>query len=489
MGTAEAIVNWDMETMMPPRAVELRSEQLGVLSQIHHKMSTSPQIGKLLKALDNQKFKEMDEVKKRNVELIRKNYEEQTKLSTKLVKDIARQQAMTVNSWKKAKAAKDYSIFKPDLTKLVTLNKQAAEILRKVKQTKTSYDALLDIYEPKMNAEVINGVFEELKSGIQRLLCKIEAASFQPNKDILLQEVPTEKQRQISRTIAKLLGYDVASPNSGGRIDETEHPFTTGYYDDVRITTHYHRNNFANSIFSVLHETGHALYEQNLPQKWKYMPVGAPCSLGFHESQSRLYENIIGRSLEYWIFALPKIKSNAAPILDSLKLKNFIRTINAVKPSKIRIEADEVTYNLHVIIRFQIENALFEDKLGIDELPEVWNQKYKETLGLDVKNDSEGMMQDTHWASGLYGYFPTYALGNIYSGQIVNAMEKDESQWRIKLSEGSLAPIQNWLQNKIYSKGNLYDPKVLIKRATGTELNVQPYLNYLERKFSRLYEF
>jgi carboxypeptidase Taq len=302
---------------------------------------------------------------------------------------------------------------------------------------------------------------------------------------MLHQEVPVEKQKLIARALAQTLGYDVTSPNAGGRIDETEHPFTTGYYDDVRITTHYHPDSFASSIFSVLHETGHALYEQGLPQEWKYQPVGSPCSMGLHESQSRLYENVIGRSREFWTSVLPKIKALAAHSLSNLELDKFVHAVNAVQPSKIRIEADEVTYSLHIIIRFQMEKDLFAGKVAVEELPSLWNQKYKETLGVNVENDTEGVMQDTHWASGLYGYFPTYALGNIYTGQIMGAIQRENAAWRSELAQGNLNNIRKWLADNIYSYGNLYDPADLIKKATGTALTVKPYLAYLNEKYSK----
>jgi carboxypeptidase Taq len=491
LGSAEAIVNWDMETMMPPKAVELRSEQLALLSQIHHKMITAPTTEKLLATiLKDPNYDSLNEVEKRNVQLIKKNYDEQTKLPTNLVTAITKQQTITVNTWKKAKATKDFSIFKPELEKLITLNKQAAEILKKVKETKTSYDAFLDIYEPKITTEIITKIFNELQEGLRTLLAKIETAAHESEKRVLTENISPEKQREIAKMLMQTLGFETPpAPNAAGRLDETEHPFTTGYYDDVRITTHYHPDNFTSSIFSVLHETGHALYEQGLPQNWKYLPIGSPCSMGFHESQSRLYENIIGRSSEFWTFALPKMKNLAKPFLKTLTLDKFVRSINSVKPSKIRIEADEVTYSLHVIIRFQIEKDIFAGKVNVNELPALWNQKYKEIMGIRVENDSEGVMQDTHWASGLYGYFPTYALGNIYSGQIADAIQQESPNWRNELAQGNLLPIRKWLTNNIYNQGDLYDPTDLIKKATGSELEVKTYLKYLEEKYSKLYGF
>ena len=489
LGTAQGIIHWDMETMMPPGAVEQRSEQLALLSRIHHKLATDPEIGKLLKIIQgSSQYNTLSQIEKRNIYLINKSYLEQASLPEKLVAEIAKQEAVTVNIWKKAKAKKDFNLFKTDLKKLFELEKQAAEILMKVKKTKTPYDALIDNFEPKMNSDHIASTFEQLQQGLKRLLSKIQACSNKSDTTILSLQVPPENQRQISQLLTQTLGYDTTSPSAHGRIDETEHPFTEGYYDDVRITTHYHLNNYASSIFSVLHESGHALYEQNLNPKWKYQPIGSTCSYGIHESQSRFYENIIGRSKEFWTSFMPKLKK-AAPGLANIDLNLFMHAINKVELSKIRIEADEVTYNLHIIIRFEIEKDLFADKITISELPEVWNEKYADYLGVTVQNDSEGVMQDTHWASGFYGYFPSYALGNIYSGQIAAAITKDLPDWRIQLKLGKLSRVNDWLKTNIHRQGDVYDPEVLIKKATGTSIDSKPYLQYLSEKYGSLYGF
>jgi carboxypeptidase Taq len=490
LSSAQSVVHWDMETMMPPRAVEQRSQQLALLSRISHKMSTTPEIGKLLnEILASPQHDALDEMERRNVYLIKKSYDEQIALPEKLVSDIAEQQAVTLNTWKKAKKAKNFAVFKPELEKLLALNKQAAQILMQVKETATPYDALLDDYEPNMTADAVAATFSKLQRGLVKLLEKIQDNQNQPDTGMLRIRVPVEKQRKIAQALTQKLGYDTASPTAGGRIDETEHPFTSGYYDDVRITTHYHPDNYASAIFSILHETGHAIYEQNLNPEWKYQPAGSPCSFGIHESQSRLYENIIGRSEEFWTHTLPKLKQIASPALADVSLSRFVHAINKVEPSKIRIEADEVTYNLHVIIRFQIEEDLFADKIAVNELPEIWNQKYKKYLGVNVENDSEGVMQDTHWASGLYGYFPTYALGNIYSGQMLAALTRDIHDWRSQLAQGNLEGINVWLTKNVHSQGDLYDPADLIKRITGKELDAEPYLEYLREKYSMLYGF
>jgi len=487
LSSAQSIIHWDMETMMPPKAVEQRSQQLALLSRISHKMSTAPEIGKLLNAiLTSPQHDTLNEVEKRNVHLTKKNYDEQTALPEKLVSEIAKQRAITVNTWKKAK---NFAVLQPELEKLVALSKQTAQILMQVKETTTPYDALLDIYEPKMTADIIAATFSQLQRGLATLLEKIQNSPNQPDTSILRIRIPVEKQRKIAQALTQTLGYDTISPTAGGRIDETEHPFTSGYYDDVRVTTHYHPDNYASSIFSVLHETGHAIYEQNLNPDWKYQPTGSPCSFGVHESQSRLYENIIGRSKEFWAHILPKLKQITAPALTDVSLSQFFHAINKVEPSKIRIEADEVTYNLHVIIRFQIEKDLFANKISISELPETWNQKYRDFLGVNIENDSEGVMQDTHWASGFYGYFPTYALGNIFSGQLLATLANDMQDWRSQLAQGNLEDIRVWLTKNLHSYGDLYDPADLILRITGKKLDAELYLEYLREKYSGLYGF
>lgn len=488
--SAESIVDWDMETKMPPRGIVLRSQQLAMLTQIEHKISTDPEIGTLLKKVErNSRYENLNQFQKRNVHLIRKNYDEQTKLPEKLVVEIERQRAITIDVWKKAKSAKNFPMFKPELEKLYALRKQAAEILMKVKNTKSSYDALIDTFEPKMTSHMIAKTFDKLRTGLISILKKCESASRQPDPTILRRKIPINVQREISNSLAEFIGYDVQSKNAGGRIDETEHPFTTGYFDDVRITTHYYEDRFSSSVFSILHEGGHALYGQNMNHDWMYQPIGASCSYGFSESQSRFVENMIGRSKEFWTYYLPKLKAIVGKTFSDVNLDSFIHAINQVTPSKIRVEADEVTYCLHIIIRFEIEHDLFADKISIAELPEIWNQKYTDYLGLEIKNDSEGVMQDTHWASGYFGYFPSYALGNIYSGQILFTMQRDIPNWGSLLKKGDFHSIKQWLTENVYSQGKIYDPMDLLKKITGEEINVKHYIDYLDTKFSELYGF
>jgi carboxypeptidase Taq len=488
--SAASIVHWDMETKMPPKGISLRSQQLGMLSQIGYRMSTDPEIGVLLGKIEKHPdYEGLDKFQKRNVHLIRKVYDEQTKLPEKLVVDMAKQEAIAVDTWKKAKAAKNFSMFKPELEKFYDLKKQSADILMKVKKTNTPYDALIDIFEPKMTSDLIAITFDKLKKGLISIMEKCVNARKQPDPSIIKRKIPIDTQREISKSLVKFIEYDVESSKAGGRIDETEHPFTTGYFDDVRITTHYYEDKFTSALFSTLHEGGHAIYEQDLNHEWMYQPIGSGCSYGFHESQSRFVENMVGRSREFWTYYFPKLKALTGKTLSDVNLDAFVHAINQVRPSKIRVEADEVTYSLHIIIRFEIERDLFAGKVKISELPEVWNQKYKDYLGLKIENDSEGVMQDTHWANGYFGYFPSYALGNIYGGQILSRMNKDMPNWRGLLVKGNFHDVKQWLIKNVYSYGSLYDPMDLLKKITGENINVKPFIDYLEAKYSKLYGY
>jgi len=488
--SARGVIGWDTRTKMPPRGIGLRSQQLALLSRFIHRMSTDSEIGMLLEKIEKHPdYASLGELQRRNVYLIRKTYDEETKLPEKLVVETARQATIARDVWVKAKAARNYSLFKPELAKVIDLRKQAADILMDVKKTKTPYDALIDIFEPKMTASQITPIFNELKTHLIKIIDKCVNSPNQPNPSLLRRKVPPSVQQEISKSLAKFIEYDVESKNAGGRIDETEHPFTIGYFDDVRITTHYYEDNVASSVFSVLHEGGHALYGQGINHDLMYQPVGQGCSSGFHESQSRFVENMVGRSREFWTSYYPQFKALTGNAFSDVPLDAFVHAVNYVQPSKIRIESDEVTYCLHIIIRFEIEQALFQDKVTVEELPTVWNQKYKDYLGQKIENDSEGVMQDTHWSGGAFGYFPSYALGNIYGGQILAAMAKDMPNWAGQMEKGDFHSIKQWLTTNVHTYGNLYDPIPLLKKISGQEINVKPFVDYLNAKFSKIYQY
>jgi carboxypeptidase Taq len=402
--------------------------------------------------------------------------------SEDLVTEIQRQSSIANNVWAQAKTANNWELFRPELEKNIDLTKKAAEILMRVKKTATPYDALIDIYEPGMTAEYISKLFAELKNGLVSLMEKISSRK-ESEAAVLQRHVPAAVQGKIANALAEAVQYDINSRNAWGRIDETEHPFTSGYINDVRITTHYYEDMFMSSISSVLHEAGHALYEQNLNPEWIYQPVGSACSTGIHESQSRFVENMIGKSRAFWVYFLPRLKEVTGDLLSDIDADSFVREMNRVKPSKIRIEADEVTYGLHVIIRFNIERELFTGNLSIKDIPELWNQSYKEYLGVEIKNYAEGVLQDMHWSAGNFGYFPCYALGNIYSGQILEKMNMDMPQWQKIMGKEGCAAVINWLVENVHRHGDLYDPQELMKIITGKDVTAGPYLKYLNEKY------
>jgi carboxypeptidase Taq len=340
---------------------------------------------------------------------------------------------------------------------------------------------MLDLFEPQITAAQISTLFEPLRNGVIKLV-KDLAAQSAPSNQILRHPVTFDQQENISQFAIDLVGLDP----SRSRLDESEHPFTTGYADDVRITTHYLENDPMASFYSVLHEAGHALYETNLPREHLWTAIGNSVSLGIHESQSRFIENMVGKNplfLEYFYGQLKKI----IPGYDPGNSGDFIKAINAVIPSKIRIYADEVTYNLHIILRFELERDLFAGKVTLKEMPEAWNEKMDKFLGQKITEDKEGVLQDTHWYGGAFGYFPDYVLGNIYDGQLLTAIKKSIPDWCDGLKKGNISKIRSWLSTNVHSNGSLYDPFDLIEHVTGEKPSEQHFLHYLDEKFRPLF--
>lgn len=483
LSSVSSVLHWDLETYMPPRGIELRSMQLAQMREIVHARETDPEIGRLLEGLEQSSTLDaMTEVQRRNVHLARKDYDRMTKLPPTLVKALAKQVPLTIDIWKKAKAKQDFSLYLPALEKIMDLTKQKATSLD---PDKDPYDVLMDLYEPNLTSEVVTRLFTPLKQGLKKIIdkCLTHGADF--NHTFLHARVPIAVQRALGPKLCAFVGYDFER----GRLDETEHPFTGGLYDDVRILTHYHEDNFTSAIFSILHEAGHGIYEQNLPREWHWQPVGSAASLGIHESQSRFVENIVGKSPEFWAYFYPIVQKTVGEVLAGVSLEAFLQAINQVQPSKIRIEADEATYSLHVVLRFEIERDLMHEKLTVAELPQVWDEKMETLLGVTVENDAEGVMQDTHWAGGSIGYFPTYALGNIYDGMFLVALEKAAPNWRDSLAHGDISPVRDWMQSQVWTRGNLYDPLPLVEQVTGKAADPAPFLSYLEAKMARVYNF
>ncbi|MFW9980953.1 MAG: carboxypeptidase M32 [Candidatus Thorarchaeota archaeon] len=486
--SATAIVQWDMEAYMPPKGIMLRSEQLSQLYKMMHRMATDPEIENLLQKIEVAS-KDLTDVQNRNAFITRREYDKETKVPEELVAKMARQQAITVETWKKAKAANDWKMFQPELQKMIDLSRERSKIEAKVKGIPNLYDSMLDEFERGLTSDQVTKVFSELRDRLVPLTKKCADASKDLDTSFLSRKVPIDIQRKIATDLSNLMGYDTVSEQAGGRIDEVEHPFTTGYYDDVRITVKYHEDNVSSAIYAILHEGGHALYEQNLNPEWMYTAVGQNASYGVHESQSRFIENMIGRSPEFLKFYFPKLNEFTGGTFSDIDESTFIKAMNLVKPSLIRIEADEVTYSLHIIIRYEIERDLFSDKVSVSELPQVWNEKYKEYLGVDVPDDTNGVLQDTHWASGYYGYFPSYALGNIYDGMFLAKLNKDVPNWLRDAEKGNIRPSIEWMMKNVHSFSALHDPADLMEKVTGSKLTAGPFLDYVEKKYSAIFGF
>lgn len=487
LDSARGIVDWDLETYMPPAAIGLRSEQLSLLSRLLHEMWSSPEVGNLLTQLEMRR-ESLDKVQKRNIYLMRRKHDIAIRIPSDLVGKLSKQKAIATDVWKRAKATSDWKLFEPELRKLIDMAVEREEIAMEVKGISTVYDSMLDDYERGITAEETARVFRQLRDRLVPLAEKCAEASQAVETDFLSREVPIDVQKRVATDIGELIGYDTTSDKARGRIDETVHPFTTGYFDDVRVTVHYYENNVPAMIYAMLHEGGHAIYEQNFSRNFMYQPVGNAASFGMHESMSRFIENIIGRTPEFWEYYLPRLNEITGGAFGGIGLMDFVRATNLVRRSKIRIEADEVTYSLHIIIRFEIERELFSGRTSVSELPQVWNEKYDQYLGVEIENDGEGVLQDTHWGSGLYGYFPSYALGNIYDGLWVEKMKSEMPEWRGSLVAGKLGPIIGWLADNIQRWGALYDPKELAKKVCGKEIDAGPFLDYLGEKYRQMFD-
>jgi carboxypeptidase Taq len=478
--SVKSIMEWDYETKMPSGGVNQRSMQMALIDQLIHQSWSNPEIKRLLDDVKrSSEYEDFGVEEKRNVYLMQRFYDRETKLPDDLVNAIAKQEVVCNSVWKKAKSLKDFSMFKKDLEKMMELVKKKAQYLA---ADKDPYDALIDFYEPGATARVISGVFEPLKNGLIPLIKKCVESKDKPDLSFLNRHVPLEVQGKISQKLMEFTKYDLKR----GRLDETEHPFTTGFYDDVRICTHYYETDCLSSAFSVLHESAHALYDQNLPEKTRFQPVSRYCSMGIHESVSRFVENLVGRSRAFWAYFLPELKKMTGQTFKDVDVDLMLRAVNDVKPSKIRIEADEVTYSLHIILRFEIEKGLIADEIKVAELPQVWDEKMDEFLGIKVENDSEGVMQDTHWANGLVGYFPDYALGNVFDGMFLEAMDKRIPKWKEAVAKGDFSPLFSWLKENVFEKGNVMDSLDLVKAVTGKDVDSEPFLRYLNQKMKSI---
>ncbi|MCP4764340.1 MAG: carboxypeptidase M32 [archaeon] len=473
------VLGWDMRTYMPPKGIQQRAEMLGFYSKLHHERLVSEFTSSKLKEIG--KMENLNDIQKRNLELWQRDYEMESKLPVELVQKLSIQENITEKLWEKAKVKSSFKMVQPELEKLFELIKQKANAYN---PDKPMYDVLLDLFEKNITQDMINNYFFTLKSGVLKIVEKCNNSSVKPDANSIKIKASLSQQRQLSKFIMKFIGMDPER----SRIDETAHPFTTGYADDVRITTHYLENEPMASFYAVMHEGGHSLYEMGFPTEHLWTGIGNSASYGIHESQSRFIENMIGKSPEFITYVFPKIQE-IIPEYKTFNLVDFIRAVNAVTPSKIRVYADEVTYNLHIIMRYEIERDLFTNKVSISELPQVWEEKMDKYFGLKLNNEAEGVLQDIHWYGGAFGYFPAYALGNVYDGPLLSTMEKTIPDWKQQLREGNCKNMIEWLDVNVHKKGFLYDPVDLIEKITGNKPDASSFIDYLNDKFSKIYEF
>jgi carboxypeptidase Taq len=475
-----AVLEWDQETYLPSKGAPARSRQLASLSEIAHEWLTAPGLGDLLQELHGRG--DLAEDQRRNVELSLEDYNKQKKFSPAFIRRLSETSSRSFHSWLKARAANSFLLFKDDLQEMVTLKKEEAELAG---YEQHPYNALLDNFEKDCSTALLDQVFSTVRTPLKDLLDRI-ANRPQVDDSFLHGNYPRGLQWDFGLDIIRQLGFDFEA----GRQDLSEHPFTTSFNArDVRITTRIDENNFSHMTWSCIHETGHALYEQGLPPEYYGLPLGEFTSLGIHESQSRLWENNVGRSLTWWKPVYPRLQAIFPQRLDGVTLEQFDKAINRVTPSLIRTEADEVSYHFHVMIRYELEKLLIEGSLPVADIPVWWKESYKAWLGVDVPDDKSGCLQDVHWSHGSFGYFPTYSLGSFYAAQFFASAVYQDVSIDQGLREGNTAPLLAWLRSHIHRHGRRYTSEQLCRSATGKSLDIRYFLDYLLNKYVIIYDF
>lgn len=480
LGAAASVLNWDQSCYMPPKGARARGEQLSTLSSLAHRLFTAPAVGGLLEALDARR----DQLAPGDAALVREtryDYDRSTRLPEDFVRRFSEAQSHGFNVWMEAKPKSDWKSFQPAFATLVEMLREKAALLG---HTGSPYNALLEDYERGMTAERLRPLFADLAVRQKALVEALVASPHQPRLDWTAGPWSLEGQTRFSRGVLEAMGYDFAA----GRRDAAPHPFCTCFdVDDVRITYRHDEDDLFSALMGDMHECGHALYDMGYPVEFRRTPLcGAP-GLGIHESQSRLWENIVGRSRPFWSHFLPALRGAFPGRLDAIDEDTLVHSLNEVRPSLIRVEADEVTYNLHIIIRFELEVDLMEGKLAVADVPDAWNAKYKHYLGLDVPDHRRGCLQDIHWSEGMVGYFPTYALGNLYSAQLFQALQRAiPSVWG-EVAAGRLGGIRDWLRANVHRIGRTKTAPEIIRDATGSAPEATAYIQYLETKYRALY--
>lgn len=472
LGQVAGVISWDQETMMPEKGATQRAEQTGVLAALGHQLNSDPRIPEWIDAIDQSKVSDFDKV---NIAEAKRSYQQATKVPEKLAQTIAKASAEGQMIWAKAREAYDFAMFAPALEKLVELKREEAKCLSN--NHGDPYDTLLDQFEPDAKTETLLPLLEGLR---EPLVALREAISQKPSPKGFEGHFDAQKQLALTTKLAKQMGYDFKA----GRIDISTHPFSSGGGGDSRITTRIDEKDPLNCLYSTAHEVGHALYAQGAPDP--FMPAAQYCSMGVHESQSRFWENQIARSRPFAEWLYPEMKAHF-PDMEIASPDAYYRAVNKVETGFIRTEADEVHYNLHVLLRFELERELIAGNLKVKDLEGEWNRRFEQYFGLEVKDVKLGVLQDVHWSVGLFGYFPTYSLGNIYSACLDEAMRRDMPSRDAQIANGETTQTLDWLREKIHHKGKLLSAEALIQSATGETPSAKPLIAYLEKKFSELY--
>ncbi len=490
INSAASVLSWDQETYMPAGGGEARAEQIAVLQGLAHGKLISPEIEKLLvQWVDpatglavEQPGEAWDEPSRALLREVWRDYSRAKKLPSDFIVTLSRECSLAQQVWTQAKAQNKFALFLPHLRTILSLKREEAAYLG---YKDSPYDALLDVYEPGSTIAGLRPVFAQLKARLVPLLKKITESRVRIDDSILRRSYDQSRQLEFGRLVLIAMGYDFER----GRLDLSAHPFTTSFHPtDVRVTTRVYEHELQSCLFSCIHEGGHGLYDQGLDQRYFGTPLGDSVSLGIHESQSRLWENCVGRSRAFWRFFYPLLQQTFPDQLRHVDGEQFYAAINGVKPSFVRVEADELTYNLHIMLRFEIEQELIEDRTQPDDLPGLWNQKMEEYLGITPKQDSDGVLQDVHWSLGAFGYFPTYTLGNLYSVQFFEQAKLEMPRLEEDIAAGQLLGLRRWLEQKIHRWGRTFTPDHLARRVTGTSISPEPFLGYLEKKYGELYQ-
>lgn len=479
---AIAVLGWDQEVYLPEKAAGHRAQQIATLAGIAHELATSNELADLLERLDADNSLAFDE--RRNVEESKKHLERRKKLPTQFVVQLTGAVSQAYQAWMRARSANDgngdFSVYVPALERLVDLKREETTYIG---YTDHPYDALIDEFEPGEKTADVTELFADVRRQLVGFVKEIHHHPQVPD-EWMFAHYDKDKQWNFGLELLKQMGYNFKA----GRQDLSAHPFTTSFgMNDVRVTTRINEHDLHEMIWSCIHEGGHALYEQGLlPQNYG-LPAGSYVSLGIHESQSRLWENNVGRSLPYWKANYPRLQELFPNQLGQVALLDFYKSMNKVNPSLIRTNADELTYHSHIMVRFEIEKALIEGAVQVKDLSELWNEKYKEYLEIDVPNDRKGVLQDIHWSHGSFGYFPTYSLGSFYAAQFFHQAAQDVPNLEHQIENGNLQPLLQWLRTHIHQYGQLYTAEELCRRITGEKLNFKYFMNYARKKYSFIY--